>query len=212
MEAQAPVQPEAPVESAAASVQPPPAQQALNRFADALFNLQDTLTEGQYLALNEAAKQLFEAKKNPPVGPHTLSASSATSQLGAVRDQLSTHLGQLHVEIDSYRDQLTSATITIDSLRQRRDEYARRFAVVESIATRLGATRKTLDTEFEMYGLLPQAEFERDRKRRRSASPLAEGGEEADGDENDGGKEEELDSADESGEEEVLLFAPGFEV
>lgn len=201
------------MESADGPVQPPvaPAQQALNHFADALFNLQDTLSEGQYLALNEAARQLYESKRAPPVGPPTLSASTATSHLSVVREQLSSHLGQLHVEIDAYRDQLTSATITIDSLRQRRDEYARRLAVVESLASRLGATRKTMDTEFELYGLLPQAEFERDRKRRRSVSPLAEGGANADGDDADGNVEE-LSSGGESEGEEGILFAPGFEV
>lgn len=204
----------APVQNDVAPEAPalPSMQAALNQFADALFVVQDSMPEGKYIALNNAAKQLFDAKRSPPVGPLTAAASSATSQLSAVRDQLSSHLGQLHVEIDSYRDQLTSATITIDSLRDRRDQYARRLAVVESLASRLGATRKTMDTEFELYGLLPQAEFERDRKRRRSASPLAEGGEEADGEEAESNVVE-LDSAEESGEEEeVLLFAPGLEV
>lgn len=149
-------------------------QEALRRFSDTLYTVQDSLTEGEYLQLNNDAKVLFDAKR--------CSSTPISTQLDGVRQQVANHLALLHDEVDSYRNQLTAATVTIDSLRSRRDQYARRLSVVESLVLRLGGSTKMLDTEFELFGLLSQADFERDRKRRRSASPTAEGGASIDND------------------------------
>lgn len=198
----------APVENLSEPVQVTPAvQQALNNFSDTLFGVQDSLTEGQYLALNNAAKQLFEALRSPRVGSMT---HAADSRMGVARD---VHLGQMHVEIDSYRDQLTSATVTIDSLRTQRDDCAKRLDVVESLCMRLGGSTKTLDTEFELYGLLPQSAFEADRRLRRSASPFAEedSGDDEDGDYAAHSVNVQNLSSDEEGDGEenpVLLVSP----
>lgn len=165
--------PEQSSQSAASAPVAPEMQEALRRFSDTLYTVQDSLTEGQYLQLNNDAKLLFDAKRQ--------SSTTISTQLDGVRQQVANHLALLHDEVDSYRNQLTSATVTIDNLRSRRDQYARRLSVVESLVLRLGGSTKMLDTEFELFGLLSQADFERDRKRRRSASPTAEGGASIDG-------------------------------
>lgn len=151
---------------------------ARNQLADVMFSLQDQLTEGAMLQLSNAAKAYFDAKR---------AQSNGSASLDIARNSLASHLEAVHVEVESYREQLLSATVTIDELRARRDQYAKRLAVAESVCVRLGGKRETLDTEYEMYGLLPHSEFERDRKRRRSArvarrAPMASSDEDDAGD------------------------------
>lgn len=189
-----------------AAAPPAPAlTEALNHFADTLFATQENLSQGQYLDLSNAAKRLFDAKRSSASG-------SASSHLAAAREQLSSHIDEMHVELDSCRSQIIEATVTIDSmhakhdsLRALLDQYSRRLAVVESLASRLGATTRMLDTEFELYNLQPQATFNENRKRRRLEASLA--GEEAEvsGDE-DGGSEGDEGESDE--EDEILFVAP----
>lgn len=105
-----------------------PVQQALRKFSDLLFEVQDKLKEGTYKELQDAAQQVYSAR---------LEAPRPSRQLTTSYDDLVTlmreHFADHRSEIEHYQEQLSAATIRIDHLCEERGVCAKTTRALKDV-------------------------------------------------------------------------------
>ena len=83
---------------------------SLMHFADVLFDVQDSLRDGDYKLLQDAAQALYRARLSAPPPP-----SSAAANLDVMRDELSVMINHVQDENDELREQLMVTDIRVGS-------------------------------------------------------------------------------------------------
>jgi hypothetical protein len=135
----------------------PPMNEALMNFSDILFEAKDSLGDGLYKRVQDAARQLYEAKRAAP----------APSAMSSGLDRVSSMLVDLQNESEDYKEQLTQATVTMDRLRERRDYYAKTSSALKGVLVSSKIPDKKLLEAYERVGIKQQVLRERERKRKR---------------------------------------------
>ena len=146
---------------------PPPAHgaqtEALRAFSEALFKANDYVPDGLLLSINEAAMNLHKACSQPA------SATRSSDILERVRGQMYTNIAELHElrEVNAnYSEQLHSATMVIDKLRERRDYFAKCTAALKGVCIANNIADCKLLEAYDRLGVLQKVLEERERKRR----------------------------------------------
>jgi hypothetical protein len=183
-------------------IPPPPPQRlqsaALREFSEALFKANDFLPEGLLLTINEAAMKLHKECARPPP------AVRGTDVLERVRGQMFGQIAELHElrsECADYNEQLQSATLLIDKLRERRDFFIKCTTVLKGVCISTGIPDGKLLEAYDRAGVLDKVLEERERKRKRddngvpieiiAVSPVSNGSEEEDSEDEEGEEDEE---------------------
>ena len=188
---------------------PPPQRlptAALREFSDALFQANDFLPDGMLLSINEAAMKLHkDCARQPP-------AVRSTDLFERVRGQMFTiaEIHELRVECANYNEQLQSATVLVDKLREQRDFYAKCTSALKGVCLSNAITDSKLLEAYDRVGILDKVLQHRERKRKRddngipieviAISPISD--EHEDEYEDDEDEDDEYEDDEDEGEEE----------
>jgi len=147
---------------------------ARNEFSEKLEEVrelvtQDKVPEELYKQLCNSAKNFHEAKR---IGIE----SDAREQPGSalltqVRDRVSAMIGDMHAEIEDYKEQLTAATVTIDALQDVHDYKTKCIAALKRVLNRHKISDEELLAEYDTLGIRERVERERERRKRPREEP-----------------------------------------
>lgn len=131
-------------------------QRAFRQFSDKLYDVRSKLSDGEYMELCSIAKSWYESKRTSPVdGAHNASRQN-----------------EMQDEVDYYREQLISATVMIDVIRDRVQFYSKAVGALKGVVAEAHIPDSKCMEAYARAGIKETVLREREKKRKRDEALL----------------------------------------